>query len=261
MNAYEAKQAARRTRLESLAATANAEAAATHARAKQMADAIPFGQPILVGHHSEGKDRRYRAKIHNTFGKSFEAHEKAQHYARKAASVGTGGISSDDPDAIPKLREELAGLEASQDAMKQTNAMLRKAKNPEDKLAALLDAGFSEARAKLILTPDCFGNIGFADFTMRNQGANIRRIKARIEELEKRSQQPTVEHTGKGYTCRQDADENRVMFVFDGKPDETTRDLLKRHAFKWSPTRGAWVRQTTNAAVYAAQQICTALDK
>jgi hypothetical protein len=32
--------------------------------AHRMADAIPFGQPILDGHHSEGRDRRYRDRIH-----------------------------------------------------------------------------------------------------------------------------------------------------------------------------------------------------
>ena len=32
--------------------------------AGKMAEAIPFGQPILVGHHSEKRDRRYRGRMH-----------------------------------------------------------------------------------------------------------------------------------------------------------------------------------------------------
>ena len=46
-----------------------------------------MGQPILVGHHSEKGDRRYREKIHNTFGKSFEKKDKAKYYADKAESI------------------------------------------------------------------------------------------------------------------------------------------------------------------------------
>lgn len=47
MNSYEAKQAAKKNRFEERAKSVQAEAAATHARARQMAEAIPFGQPIL----------------------------------------------------------------------------------------------------------------------------------------------------------------------------------------------------------------------
>ncbi|MCC3151437.1 DUF3560 domain-containing protein, partial [Bifidobacterium bifidum] len=71
MNSYERKQEARRERLEARAEKARTEAKATYDRAHTMAEAIPFGQPILVGHHSEKRDRNYRGKIHNTFGKAF----------------------------------------------------------------------------------------------------------------------------------------------------------------------------------------------
>lgn len=57
MNSYEAKQAARKARFEERAEQASAESASTYNRARDMAQAIPFGQPILVGHHSETRDR------------------------------------------------------------------------------------------------------------------------------------------------------------------------------------------------------------
>ncbi len=52
--------------------------------ASKMASAIPFGQPILVGHHSEKRDRNYRDKIHNKFGKAFEEMDKAEFYRKQA---------------------------------------------------------------------------------------------------------------------------------------------------------------------------------
>ena len=50
------------------------------------------------------------------------------------------------------------------------------------------------------------------------------------------------------------------MFIFPGKPDEDTRSLLKSHAFKWSPSRGAWVRHLNNAGLWAAKTIRAVLD-
>lgn len=261
LNAYEEKQEVRRERLEAMAEKARSESASTHASARKMAEVIPFGQPILIGHYSEGRDRRYRGRIHDKFGKAFELAKKADYYERKTEAVGSGGISSDDPDAIVKLRAELTDLEASQETMKRVNALLRKSKTTESRTAALLDAGFNETRVRELLTPDCFGNLGFAGFKLTNNSANIRRVTQRIEELEKQRQQPSIERTGKGYTCRQDTEENRIMFFFDGKPDEDTRNLLKSYAFKWSPTRGAWVRQITGNAIHAARSVCEALDK
>ena len=82
-----------------------------HTKAKQMSAVIPFGQPILVGHHSEKSDRRYRDKIHNTFGRSFEAAEKADYYDEKVKTIeNNSAISSDDPQAITKLKEKLTNL-------------------------------------------------------------------------------------------------------------------------------------------------------
>lgn len=262
MNSYEERQAARKARYEQMAVGADATAERTYNKARTMAAAIPFGQPILVGHHSEGRDRRYRARIEQNFRNAFALHDRAKHYAAKAAAVGTGGISSDDPDALDKLREQLAAAERSQEMMRATNKAIRANKTHEARLAALLTvAGMTEALAIEALIPDYMGRIGFPAFSLRNNNASIARIRDRIAELEKRRQRATVEIQGDGYVYREDVEENRVMFIFDGKPDEATRTVLKRHAFKWSPRREAWVRQMTPNARAAAQMARQELDK
>ncbi|MCF3643220.1 DUF3560 domain-containing protein [Rhizobium sp. TRM95111] len=260
MNKYEAKLEARRTRMEARAKQASSEAQATYHKAHKMAEAIPFGQPILVGHHSEKRDRNYRDRIHNTFGKAFDLHNKAKHYAGKAAAVGTGGISSDDPDAIDKLRAELAKMEAAQEQMKAANKAIRTNKTPEAQTVALVALGFKEASAVKLLEKDFAGRVGFPNYALTNNNANMRRIKLRIAELEKRGKREDVERSGSGFTYREDVEENRVMFVFEGKPDERTRKILKAHAFKWSPSRSAWVRQLNNAGIWAAKQVADALN-
>lgn len=260
MNSYEAKQAARKARLEERAEKVSAESVSTYKRARDMGEAIPFGQPILVGHHSEGRDRNLRGRIHNTYGKAFALQDKAKHYEQKAARVGTGGISSDDPSALEKLRSELDGLQRSQELMKAANKAIRANRTTETQTAALVALGFTHSQAVEAIKPDFAGRVGFPSYALSNNTASIRRIAARIAELEQRRQRANVERAGNGYTYREDPDENRVLFSFPGKPDESTRALLKSHAFKWSPSRGAWVRQLNNAGLWAAAAICAVLD-
>ena len=57
MNAYEEKVEARKEYYEKKAAAARAESRARWDESSKMASRIPFGQPILVGHHSERADR------------------------------------------------------------------------------------------------------------------------------------------------------------------------------------------------------------
>ncbi|WP_234417008.1 DUF3560 domain-containing protein [Xanthomonas fragariae] len=262
MNSYEAKIEARRERLLARAQQATKNSDELYNKACSMAGAIPFGQPILVGHHSEGRDRNYRERIHKTFGKAFGELDSAKHYEQKAASVGTGGISSDDPDAVAKLRKELEAMEAAQVRMKAANKVIRTMKAPEAREAALIAQGFTGSMVAEMLKPDFLGRVGFPSYALSNNTANMRRVRLRIEELEKRKALADVERQGPGFTYREDVTENRVMFVFDGKPDEATRKLLKRHGFKWSPSREGqpWVRHLNNAGIYAGRQVSDALN-
>ena len=253
MNNYEARVEARRQRLADRADRLNREGNAALERSRKMADVIPFGQPILVGHHSEKRDRNYRERIHNTTGKGFALLKEAKEAAHRAESVGTGGVSSDDPEAVSKLSAQLADCEDSQVRMKAANAVIRRHKTDDARIVALVGLGFSAVLAADTVKPDCCNRVGFPAYALQNNSSNMRRIRLRIEQLKAATKRLGVETVGDGYTYREDTEENRVMFVFDGKPDEATRAILKSHAFKWSPSRGAWVRQLTNSGIYAAK--------
>src|SRR5882757_8325901 len=99
MNRYEAKQEARRARLEARAEKAAAEAQAQFKRVDAISSMIPFGQPILVGHHSEKRHRADTGRIRKGMDKGVEGTRRADQLQQRAAAVGTAGVSSDDPDA------------------------------------------------------------------------------------------------------------------------------------------------------------------
>ena len=229
-----------------------------HTKAKQMSAVIPFGQPILVGHHSEKSDRRYIDKIHNTFGRSFEAAEKADYYDEKVKTIeNNSAISSDDPQAITKLKEKLTNLEKLQSFMKDSNKCIRM-KNKEAFLKLVY--GTEETWQKLN-TPDYLNRLGFPQFSLTNNAANIRRIKERIQQLEKLESMTTTEITIGDYRIVANAEANRVQIFFPEKPDETLRIQLKKNGFRWTPSEGSWQRHLSSHAFRIAQEILQASIK
>jgi Domain of unknown function (DUF3560) len=259
LNAWESHQEERRQRYLDRAEMLDRASAAAYRAARTMADVIPFGQPILVGHHSEQRDRNYRAKIHRKFGQAFELQKSAAYYRGKAASVGHAGISSDDPAAIEKLRWKVASLEAQQARMVAVNKVVRKwvKKDHEAGVAALLELGIAEPIARKLFEPDCFGGYGFASYELTNNGANIRRIKERIEHLERMSKKETAEHVmgNTGVRIVENVEANRLQVFFPGKPAEEVRKELKGSGFRWAPSEGAWQRHLSSSAKYWAEQI------
>lgn len=244
MNSYEERQQAKKDRLEERASKIRKEAESTIGQAREMASYIPFGQPILVGHHSEKRDRNYRARIENKYRKGFGLLEYAQELEKRAENFGSNGISSDDPEAISKLQSKLEDLETLQELMKDANAALRK--NNDD---ALKELGFDEDGIARLRKPDFAGRVGYASYKLTNNNANIRRIKDRISELER--PQPSIEKEANGIRLYEE--DNRVCFYFPGKPEESVRTMLKQWGFKWSPTRNAWVRMANGNGRAAAK--------
>lgn len=251
-----------RKRADRVEREARADIDLAHARAS----VIPFGQPILVGHHSERRDRNYRQKIENGFRRGYEALSRAKTIRERAdAAESNRAISSDDPLAVIRLREKLTKLEDDQQFMRRINAAIRKAlKQPEDRQADFLSGALSislQTAQKMLTTKDCFGNLGFAPYQLTNNSANIRRIKARIADLERhnaRAQEqpdPVVIECASGAHIEEDLNENRVRIHFPGKPSAEIIALCKRYGFRWSPANKAWQRYVSSQAKYLAEEI------
>src|SRR5450759_4056961 len=100
------RRQARAERLRDWAAKRESKAEAAYTTARDLADRIPFGQPILVGHHSEGRARRDADRIRGGFDRAAQDAATARDMNRRAATIEAqmaGSTYDDDPDAIDRL--------------------------------------------------------------------------------------------------------------------------------------------------------------
>lgn len=267
LNDYEQRQLARQERLEARAARAAHEADAAAKQSHDMMKAIPFGQPILVGHHSEGRDRRYRDRAWNLLGKSVEQQHKAETLAQRAAAVGTGGISQDDPDAITKLEAKRATEEAHRDRCKAVNVLLRGAKI--DTLVKARDAGaVAEALQTLDLTDterkglvDQLRYFGRMKLDPSYHTREIARINERIAQLQRQAttSYPTLE--GAGWLLEDDTDRNRLRLTITYRLPRETFDWLRSMGWRWARTEQAFLAYRNGSAYdYARREFAERLD-
>lgn len=183
------RREARAERLRGWAEAREAKSAGLHERAEAMAGVIPFGQPILVGHHSERRDRNYRAKVWNAMGAAVENDAKAASMARRANSIeaaAAAAIYSDDRDAIERLEERIATLEAERDRIKAYNASCRaaaKAGGTGD-LELLDDAQRRQLVSVATHAPYQLGaGNAFPGYGLSNLSGNIKRNRDRLAQL------------------------------------------------------------------------------
>ena len=114
----------------------------------------------------------------------------------------------------------------------------------EQKIEQLKAAGHSP----LILQPDFCGRVGYADYELTNNNANIRRMKQRLEQLEKALTNAVEigdideEYPELDLIVRHARTINRLQLIFSKKPSLEIRNLLKSHGFRWAPSEAAWQR-------------------
>ncbi len=246
-----ASRLSRAERYAERAEKAREEANRLYSEGSRMASIIPMGQPILVGHYSEKRDRAYRGRIDDKFRKASETERKADDLEYKArAAANNTAIYAGDPDAMQAIDAKIAKMKSDREMMKKCNALIRKGDR-----AGLLEIVKTPAKVEELFTPDFCGRIGFPDFELRNLGANIRRLEKRRAEL------VTLKATGKTermvgeVRVVEDPDIARIQLFYPGKPDQATRDNLKRWGFRWAPSEGAWQRNLNNAGRYAAKRV------
>jgi len=247
MNKYEEKKAARIERYQGYADNAGARSTSAYQRSNAATEGIPFGQPILVGHHSERGHRAAIKRSHQAMDKSVEEGKKSAYWAAKAeAAENNTAIDSADPEAVTKLKEKLEKLEKIRTMMKAANKIIKSKKlGQAEKIMGLVKLGIEETKAKLLFEPDFCGRVGFPSYEITNRLANIKRIHGRIKFLSNKKDFEPFEING----ITVELEDGQIQVRFPGIPEKEIRTKLKSYpiSLKWSRYETAWVRKQTES--------------
>ena len=210
-------------------------------RASDMSEAatgIPFGQPILVGHHSERRHRRLIERKENAMRRCVEHSDMAKHHESKAVGLEIQlerTIFSDDENAIEALEAKITKLESDREKNNAVNKIIRsKPKNEltEDKVNRLCsELNIKESTARKLFEPDFCGRIGIPSYVNQNIGGRIKQAKDRIADIERRlKRQAAAESSSNGVLIE---GKDYVFVTFAEKPEREILTALKASGFRW----------------------------
>lgn len=170
----------------------------------QAATATLNSQPELRRDHAFNSQPGHipeRARMIARDDRAFESLQKAESMEQRAAGIEAAAekaIYSDDPDATDRLRARIAELEAARDHDKAINKSIRAAQRkqpdatPEFILPILVKHGTITEREAAELARSYaiqpYHGLGFPAYHLTNLGANIRRQKERLKQIEQEQQ-------------------------------------------------------------------------
>jgi hypothetical protein len=206
---------------------------------------IPLGQPILAGHHSEGRHRRAIERAHRAMERAFENKKMAENHISRAAGLESmldNTIFSDDPDAIEALEAKIVGLEEERSKNNQINKIILKKPagiSTPEKIADMASIGIGEETAKKLFEPDFCGRIGIPSYVNHNIGGRIKAARDRlviIKQTKENQERAEKSETGViGFMNRYGS----FVVTFSEKPDRSILTELKSAGYRW--LKGSWV--------------------
>ena len=263
---YAGRQEARKERLEVAADKARCRSEESFEASRAETRHIPMGQPILIGHHSESRHRNALKRSDNKMRASIQYNEQANVLESRAAGVGRGGVSADDPEVIQKLKARITDLEGYRDEGKRLNKSLNKHKKKlegDALVEALIADGIKEETARLLATP-CRNSGRLTGVAVTPHTKEIRRLNERIELIQEELEAGefgvitgTIE--GIDWKAYGDEDENRICIEFESRTSKDLARWMKQQGYNFSRTHERWQRQLNkqgrNTTKWVAQQL------
>ena len=219
------------------AAKRQAKAAAAFAKAHAVASGIPFGQPILIGHHSEKMHRRDVAKINAGMAAGVESTAMAAEHEQKAKTIEgrlKRTIFSDDADATENLKKRIAAREQAVERMKFVN----KAHAKFLKTGAMPD-GVSDAEAEKIRNYKpaySWEPHPYPPYALANMRQQIATDKKRLVAVAAMADRAEAASEATGGVLIEGGEFVRVTFA--EKPSREVINRLKAAGFRWGG--GGW---------------------
>lgn len=209
---------------------------------------IPFGQPILVGHHSESAHRRTIDRAHKAMDRCVENNRLAKHHERKADGIRKqlkNTIFSDDENAVEALEAKIEKLEKEREFNSSINKVVRKKPRNEptpEKLAELAALGVKESTAKLLFEPDYSGRCGIPAYVNQNLGGRIKAARDRLVTIKQRQENQAAANENESGILVKYNNHGWCFVTFAEKPEREILTALKGAGYRWSS--GSWVGST-----------------
>ena len=159
-------------------------------------------------------------------------------------------IQSTDPKAVDMLKENLLHVKSNNEYMQKVNDHYKEhgtvvgCPGVDDETAEKLNDRVKDGQETPY--PGTFFKQNYE--TMRRLQSNIDRVEQKPETLFKGWQ-------FEGGKAVANLANNRLQLLFNEKPNEQQRNMLKQNGFKWAPTAEAWQRPLDPKTFAAADKI------
>ena len=159
-------------------------------------------------------------------------------------------IQSTDPKAVDMLKENLSHVKSNNEYMQKVNDHYKEhgtvvgCPGIDDETAEKLNSRVKDGQETPY--PGSFFKQNYE--TMRRLQSNIDRVQQKPETLFKGWQ-------FEGGKAVANLANNRLQLLFNEKPNEQQRNMLKQNGFKWAPTAEAWQRPLDPKTFAAADKI------
>ena len=159
-------------------------------------------------------------------------------------------IQSTDPKAVDMLKENLLHVKSNNEYMQKVNDHYKEhgtvvgCPGVDDETAEKLNDRVKDGQETPY--PGSFFKQNYE--TMRRLQSNIDRVEQKPETLFKGWQ-------FEGGKAVANLANNRLQLLFNEKPNEQQRNMLKQNGFKWAPTAEAWQRPLDPKTFAAADKI------
>jgi len=207
--------------------------------ARRLADMIPLGQPILVGHHSQRRAEADRDRIHRDMGKGVAEAELSRSHDSKADGIEgqlDRSIYSDDTDAVQALEARIEERQAEVERCKAINKAIRAGAGWEARLAPPLT---EKEKAELLSLARAWGNVykpGYPPYHLSNLNGRIRADRERLKAITARAARTEQAEASGGVLIEGD---DWIRVTFAERPAYPIIDALKAAGFMWM--KGSWI--------------------
>ena len=194
--------------------------------------------------------------------------ELVDYYNRGVKRIMENPLPTVDKSAsgtLARLDAELERAKKEHDAIKKASAMLRK--NDIEGIKNLAREYYPNPSKEELKTIDSMLNPHSYTLTYANK--RVKDIESKLAIAKKRNEAVQNIESGDAEipeyafldgTIIESAEDDRIRLIFNSRPSSEVVAALKKNAFKWSPSNGAWQRQLTMNAKVAARSLIRQLN-